>query len=178
MDRTDALVSVEDVTRKFPLDHNAVTALNQVSLQVDAGEFLAIAGPSGSGKSTLLNLIGCIDKPTSGRILINGINTGTLSPGRTTQLRREKIPSSPPAKMSSSLCSSRVSARQNAADGLATLSKASVSLPAPISVLTCSLAASANGSPSPAPSFIVPRWSWLMSLLQISTRTTPHNLSA
>ncbi len=91
MDRTDALVSVEDVTRKFPLDHNAVTALNHVSLQVHAGEFLAIAGPSGSGKSTLLNLIGCIDKPTSGRILIKGVDTGTLSPARTTQLRRETI---------------------------------------------------------------------------------------
>ena len=91
MDRKDALVSVEDVTRKFPLDHNAVTALNHVSLQVRAGEFLAIAGPSGSGKSTLLNLIGCIDKPTSGRILIKGVDTGTLSPARTTQLRRETI---------------------------------------------------------------------------------------
>jgi putative ABC transport system ATP-binding protein len=91
MDRTDALVTVEDVTRKFPLDHNAVTALNHVSLQVRAGEFLAIAGPSGSGKSTLLNLIGCIDKPTSGRILIKGVDTGTLSPARTTQLRRETI---------------------------------------------------------------------------------------
>jgi putative ABC transport system ATP-binding protein len=91
MDRTDALVTVEDVTRKFPLDHNAVTALNHVSLQVYAGEFLAIAGPSGSGKSTLLNLIGCIDKPTYGRILINGVDTGALSPARTTQLRRETI---------------------------------------------------------------------------------------
>ena len=91
MDKTDALVSVEDVTRKFPLDHNAVTALNHVSFQVNAGEFLAIAGPSGSGKSTLLNLIGCIDKPTSGRILINSVNASTLSPARTTQLRRETI---------------------------------------------------------------------------------------
>ena len=91
MDRTDALVSVEDVTRKFPLDHNAVTALNHVSLQVNAGEYLAIAGPSGSGKSTLLNLIGCIDKPTSGRILINSVNASTLSPARATQLRRETI---------------------------------------------------------------------------------------
>jgi putative ABC transport system ATP-binding protein len=91
MNPTDALVSVEEVTRKFPLDHSAVTALDHTSLRVTAGEFLAIAGPSGSGKSTLLNLIGCIDKPTSGRILIDGINTGTLSPARTTQLRREKI---------------------------------------------------------------------------------------
>ena len=91
MNPTDALVSIEEVTRKFPLDHSAVTALDRVSLRVEAGEFLAIAGPSGSGKSTLLNLIGCIDKPTSGRILIEGVDTSDLSPARTTALRREKI---------------------------------------------------------------------------------------
>ena len=91
MNQTDALVSIEDVTRRFPLDHSAVTALHRVSLRVEAGEFLAIAGPSGSGKSTLLNLIGCIDKPTSGRILIEGVDTSTLNPSRTTALRREKI---------------------------------------------------------------------------------------
>jgi putative ABC transport system ATP-binding protein len=85
------LVSVEAVTRKFPLDHNFVSALFNVTLQVAPGEFLAIVGPSGSGKSTLLNLISCIDKPTSGRILIDGVDTSTLSPTRMTSLRREKI---------------------------------------------------------------------------------------
>jgi len=85
------LVSVEGVSRRFPLDHNDVLALDNVSLQVGAGEFLAIAGPSGSGKSTLLNLIGCIDKPTSGRIQVGGSDTGTLKPDRLTALRREKI---------------------------------------------------------------------------------------
>ena len=68
-----------------------MTALDEASLSVSAGEFLAISGPSGSGKSTLLNLIGCIDKPTSGRIRIEGVDTGTLSPARTTDLRRKKI---------------------------------------------------------------------------------------
>jgi putative ABC transport system ATP-binding protein len=91
MNRTDPLVSVEEVTRKFPLDHNAVTALDRASIRVDAGEFLAIAGPSGSGKSTLLNLIGCIDKPTSGHILIDGEDTSKLNRAHTTALRREKI---------------------------------------------------------------------------------------
>lgn len=91
MPQTDALVSVEAVTRKFPLDHNAVTALDRVTIHVNPREFLAISGPSGSGKSTLLNLIGCIDKPTSGRILIDGVDTSQLGPGRTTALRREKI---------------------------------------------------------------------------------------
>ena len=85
------LVSVEAVTRQFPLDHNFVSALLSVNLRVVSGEFLAIAGPSGSGKSTLLNLIGCIDQPTSGRILIDGVDTSTLSPSRLTALRRLKI---------------------------------------------------------------------------------------
>jgi putative ABC transport system ATP-binding protein len=88
---TDPLVSVEQVTRRFPLDHSAVTALDQVNLRIDSGEFLAISGPSGSGKSTLLNLIGCIDKPTSGRILIDGVDTSRLSPSQTSMLRRERI---------------------------------------------------------------------------------------
>ena len=87
----DELVSVEAVTRRFPLDHSYVSALDQASLHVEAGEFLAIAGPSGSGKSTLLNLIGCIDKPTSGRIRVDGVDTSTLNPSRMTALRREKI---------------------------------------------------------------------------------------
>jgi len=91
MEATHALVSVEAVTRKFPLDHSEVVALDHTSLQVEAGEFLAIAGPSGSGKSTLLNLIGCIDKPTSGRVVIDGVDTAELSPAQTTQLRRDKI---------------------------------------------------------------------------------------
>jgi putative ABC transport system ATP-binding protein len=91
MPPTDPLVSVEQVTRRFPLDHSAVTALDQVNLRIDAEEFLAISGPSGSGKSTLLNLIGCIDKPTSGRILIGGVDSSKLSPSQTSMLRREKI---------------------------------------------------------------------------------------
>lgn len=91
MDSSSLLVNVEAVTRRFPLDHTDVTALDHVCLHVSAGEFLAIAGPSGSGKSTLLNLIGCLDKPTSGSILVDGVDTTTLNPSRTTALRREKI---------------------------------------------------------------------------------------
>jgi putative ABC transport system ATP-binding protein len=91
MNQTGALVNVEAVTRTFPMDHSYVNALDQASLRVCAGEFLAIAGPSGSGKSTLLNLIGCIDKPTAGRILVDGVDTSALKPNRMTALRREKI---------------------------------------------------------------------------------------
>jgi putative ABC transport system ATP-binding protein len=91
MNTTDALVAVEEVSRTFPLDHSAVIALDNVSFTVKPGEFLAISGPSGSGKSTLLNLIGCIDKPTSGQILIDGVETSRLSPSRISVLRREKM---------------------------------------------------------------------------------------
>jgi len=91
MDASEPLVGVEDVSRRFPLDHRDVTALDHASLRVGRGEFLAISGPSGSGKSTLLNLIGCIDTPTSGRITIEGVDTGRLSPARMTDLRRTKI---------------------------------------------------------------------------------------
>lgn len=87
----DDLVSVEEVSRRFPLDHSEVRALDDASLRVERGEFLAIAGPSGSGKSTLLNLMGCIDKPTSGRIVLDGEDTSKLSPAQLSAFRREKI---------------------------------------------------------------------------------------
>lgn len=87
----DDLVSVENVSRRFPLDRSFVAALSDANLSVEAGEFLAISGPSGSGKSTLLNLIGCIDKPTAGRVRIAGVDTSRLGPSALTTLRREKI---------------------------------------------------------------------------------------
>lgn len=85
------IVSVDNVSRVFPLDHSEVRALDRITIRVTAGEFLAISGPSGSGKSTLLNLVGCVDKPTSGRISIDGADTGSLGPARSSRLRREKI---------------------------------------------------------------------------------------
>jgi len=91
MASTNTLVSLERVTRKFPLDHNAVTALSNVSFHIDPGEFLPISGPRGRGKSTMLNLIGCIDKPTSGRIFIDGTDTSLLTSSQCSLLRREKI---------------------------------------------------------------------------------------
>jgi len=68
------LIRLLDVTRTYPLGRVNVRALTGVSLDVDHGDFLALAGPSGSGKTTLLNLIGCIDKPDSGRIVIDGVD--------------------------------------------------------------------------------------------------------
>ncbi|MGO9012432.1 MAG: ABC transporter ATP-binding protein [Bryobacteraceae bacterium] len=87
----EPLVSIERVSKRYLLDHSSVTALDDVSARIERGEFLAIAGPSGSGKSTLLNLIGCIDSPSSGRILIDGAETTALRPAAAAALRREKI---------------------------------------------------------------------------------------
>jgi putative ABC transport system ATP-binding protein len=91
MDRDGLLVSVENVSRAFQMDHSAVKALDGVTLGVEAGEFLAISGPSGSGKSTLLNLIGCIDRPTGGRVRVSGTDTTTLNLTQAAKLRRERI---------------------------------------------------------------------------------------
>ncbi len=89
------MVRVEGVTRRFPLNHdrthNLVSALTDAHLRVDSGDFLAIAGPSGSGKTTLLNLIGCIDRPTNGRVIVDGVDTTALSEARRSALRQEKI---------------------------------------------------------------------------------------
>jgi putative ABC transport system ATP-binding protein len=95
----EEIVNVEAVSRRFPLDnspshhpaHRFVSALTHANLRVTAGEFLAIAGPSGSGKTTLLNLIGCIDQPTTGRILVDGVDTSQLKPAGMSKLRRERI---------------------------------------------------------------------------------------
>jgi len=69
------LIQVENVSKSYRLGDKLVPALDDVTLSIDEGVFMAIAGPSGSGKSTLLNLIGCIDTPTRGRILIDGRDT-------------------------------------------------------------------------------------------------------
>jgi putative ABC transport system ATP-binding protein len=81
-------VVVSDVTKIYPGD---VRALDGVSFAVASGEFVALRGPSGCGKSTLLGLVGCIDLPTSGEIIIDGRSTAERSDDELTRLRRDKI---------------------------------------------------------------------------------------
>jgi putative ABC transport system ATP-binding protein len=85
------LVRLLDVTRTYPLGRVNVRALTGVSLDIDRGDFLALAGPSGSGKTTLLNLIGCIDKPDSGRILIDGVDVTPVPLHRLAATRRDTL---------------------------------------------------------------------------------------
>jgi len=84
-------VQVLDATKEYSLGRTTVPALRGVTLAVERGEFLTVAGPSGSGKSTLLNLMGCLDHPTSGRVLIGEEDVATLGDDALSDLRAEKI---------------------------------------------------------------------------------------
>jgi putative ABC transport system ATP-binding protein len=86
-----AIVSVKDAVKNYALGKVVVPALRGVSLDVVAGDFLSIAGPSGSGKTTLLNLIGCVDTPTSGSVMVAGKDTRALSERELTSLRLHTI---------------------------------------------------------------------------------------
>ena len=84
-------VRVENVTKNYDLGRTTVTALRGVSLDVEPGEFMAVAGPSGSGKSTLLNLIGCLDHPTSGKVLVGDRDVASLDDNALSDLRARSI---------------------------------------------------------------------------------------
>jgi putative ABC transport system ATP-binding protein len=84
---TDAVVSVEHVVRRF----GDIAAIDDVSFGIGPGEWVALMGPSGSGKTTLLNLLACLDRPTSGRIVIDGEEVTVLSEAERVRIRREKV---------------------------------------------------------------------------------------
>nr|AEQ20397.1 LolD lipoprotein releasing system, ATP-binding protein [uncultured bacterium CSL11] len=86
-----ALIRAEKVSKRYQLGGHWVTALHKISLSIEEGVFLAIAGPSGSGKSTLLNLIGCIDTPTAGKIIIDDRDTSGRTPDELAELRARTI---------------------------------------------------------------------------------------
>ncbi|MDD1711327.1 MAG: ABC transporter ATP-binding protein [Methanoregulaceae archaeon] len=85
------LIELRDVTKIYSLKSGDVTALDRVSLSIRTGDFVAIMGPSGSGKSTLLNQLGCLDRPTSGDLLIAGKNTREMDDRELTGLRLNTI---------------------------------------------------------------------------------------
>jgi len=88
---TSTIVSARDLTKTYTVGKSQVRALAGVSLEIQRGEFVAVVGRSGSGKSTLLNLLGCLDLPTSGTIIIDGEDVGSVPKSRLPAIRREKV---------------------------------------------------------------------------------------
>ncbi len=85
------LIKVQNVNKIFKEDSQAVFALFSVSIQIEEGEFTALSGPSGSGKTTLLNLIGCLDRPSEGKVYFDGEEISCLSQNQLTEFRLKKI---------------------------------------------------------------------------------------
>jgi putative ABC transport system ATP-binding protein len=85
------VIEAEDVTRSYELDGVTVDALRGVSLGIEQGDYVAIIGPSGSGKSTLMHLLGALDRPTTGRLLIDGQDIATLTAPEMAKLRNETV---------------------------------------------------------------------------------------
>jgi putative ABC transport system ATP-binding protein len=85
------VIELQDVTRVYRIGEVETKALRGVTLDVEDGEFAAIVGPSGSGKTTMLQLMGCLDRPTSGSVLINGKEVTKLSPNKRADLRKGTI---------------------------------------------------------------------------------------
>ena len=86
-----ALIQCEDVWKIYRVGDMEVQALRGLSLTIEQGEFVAIMGASGSGKSTMMNSLGCLDRPTSGRFLLDGVNVGELNRDELADLRNRKI---------------------------------------------------------------------------------------
>ena len=86
-----ALIELTEVTKRYTVGSQEIRALDGIDLKIEQGEYCAIIGPSGSGKSTLMHLLGCLDTPTTGRVIIDGVDVSRASDGKLAEMRNAKI---------------------------------------------------------------------------------------
>jgi len=87
----EPLITIKDIGRKYIIGTETIHAIKSVSLTINKGEFVALMGPSGSGKSTLMNILGCLDTPTKGEYILNGINVSHMSDNELAEVRNSEI---------------------------------------------------------------------------------------
>ena len=87
----DTIIAIEQLTKTYDLGEVKVEALRGIDVQIQRGEFVAIMGASGSGKSTLMNILGCLDRPTGGRYLLEGMDVSQMSSDQLAEVRNKKI---------------------------------------------------------------------------------------
>ncbi|MGY3212231.1 ABC transporter ATP-binding protein [Mucilaginibacter sp. HD30] len=85
------LITIKDIGRKYVIGSEVIHAIKSVSLTINKGEFVALMGPSGSGKSTLMNILGCLDTPTKGEYILNGINASHMTDNELAEVRNTEI---------------------------------------------------------------------------------------
>jgi putative ABC transport system ATP-binding protein len=85
------LITIANIGRKYVIGAETIDALQSVSLTINKGEFVALMGPSGSGKSTLMNILGCLDTPTQGEYILNGINVSQMTDNELAEVRNKEI---------------------------------------------------------------------------------------
>jgi putative ABC transport system ATP-binding protein len=86
-----SLILLQQISRRYKMGGETVHALRDVSLEIERGEYVAIMGPSGSGKSTLMNLIGCLDTPSTGRYILNGVSVSEMGDNQLAEIRNREI---------------------------------------------------------------------------------------
>ena len=85
------MITVRNLNKTYGLNTVSINVLKNINMEIKSGDFIAIKGPSGCGKSTLLNILGCLEKPTSGEVLIDGMNVAESDNDELANIRRDKI---------------------------------------------------------------------------------------